>query len=255
MRLATNNSPFKTQFEYYNIALTTSTNNAQLSSKSVNGKETMGFLLSPGRGGANDRNLIGSKGRFKGINIKGSIDNDLNIPITVRLSVVELIEAKDPLKNTTAFPQIDWGAFVLLDTYFKNADFAQDSHSYQPFYDIENYKRIHTPINIGEIKVLKQQYVSLGGSPGGTANDNQLQGFHFYIPMDREIDKDDFVVCAEHKQDPSSTLTNAAVRYSYAQPILLLVEWLCRPADDIPTAGQKLCNIAWTAKYTFKDSS
>jgi len=252
-RVKMDNSPFKTQLEYYNTQILTS-KAQELKETTTNGKETMGFYLSPIRGTQPDRTVNGSKARLKAINIKGSVDNDTDYPCTIRLTVAELIQVTDPPKTGTApfTTEIDFGTGPYFGAWFKKAESQDASHLYLPFDNINNYKRAHTPINIGEFKILKQQYIDVGSANVGTGNHVTTKGFHFYTQLDREIDKDDFIQCREHKVIESSSRNNIPLRYAYSQPIVLLVEWLCRPADEIPD-NTKLCNVAWTTKYTFKD--
>ena len=208
------------------------------------------LALSPkaGVGISPDRAVEGSKGRYVGCNIVGSIMLPSVNYGTIHFRVM-VVQAKNP----QAFPN---GTIKFSDDtnftagFWKTQEYNDAAMTYQAYNGPTYQVRKNMAINTDRYKVLRMKYITCSDRAGHTT----AQGFHFYIPMQAQLDDDRKITCQQFANNRTSTALANVDRYAYFNPVFLLIEPVMHTTESHAGSDQIFAGLDIDVKHTFRDA-
>lgn len=214
------------------------------------------FFLSPGVGltADNNRQIIGDMGKLVAVNIEGTFYSKVLATHHIRVSVVEdITNAGEWLANTTLGTAENLSA-KCLQRHFKSCGQSSATTATVPFTTNTVLSfRWALPRNITATRVLAEKILTIDDIK------TSYKGFHFYVPANKSLDKNNQVNCTEEWTSisaanvPSIPANQNQVRMSQQNPLFLLVEYL--PGQDLVSevANEELIRGNIRIKFTMRD--
>lgn len=239
-------SPFKVQREI--IATSFRGNATQTNVQSAVDSRTQLFslCLSPRAGtGVNDFRLVkGSKAKYVGCNIKGT----LNIKGDF---IVRVVQCLDP--DVFAGFEVNMADSHFTSNFWKKQAPGDSEYLYADLDGLSYQDRMYAAINNSRFKVLKTKYITMDDS----FNRSYFvkKGFHMYIPMNATLETGRTMTTSEFSNHRSSNTMATITRMAYYKPIMLLIEPILRTGDSYAeTMTAAIGCVDLSIKHSFRDS-
>lgn len=240
-------SPFKTQREI--IATSFMGNSDNSNYRATQAPEEAGQLyslfLSPKVEVTTNsyRKVAGSKCRYIGCNIKGT----LNVLGDYIIRVVQLLDP-DIIGGTA----LNVASSSWTEDFFKKQAHNDGEFSYADLDVLTNQERMYAAINEARFKVLKTKYITL---PPSASSGVKKKGFHMFIPMNTMLENSRTMTTLEFANNRTDHTLSTVTRNSYFKPVFLLIEPIMRTGDEyIANNNQAIGNVDLSIKHSFKDT-
>lgn len=188
------------------------------------------------------RDVLGQKARYVGCNIKGTLTCQGDF-------LIRIVQCIDP--NYFGGSNVNVASSTWTSAFFKKTEHEDPEFGYRDLNDYTNQERLYAPINESKFKILKTKYITLPPSHNGTCH----MGFHFYIPMNAMLEKDQEMTVLEFADNRTTNAMTTKSRRCYHKPIFLLIEPIMRTGDQYVCAStSSFCSMDLSVKHTFKDA-